>query len=368
MHFSCPQRTLLNSINIVQKSVSTRTTLPILKGIYIEAQEHHLKLVATDLEVGIENLLDAEIISEGAFVIDAKLFGEIIRKLPDDDVEIKLIDSNQVFIKCQSAEFNVLCHNAEDFPELPSIDDKSNFSISNELFRNMIRQTVFATSQDESRPILTGVLMEIDEDSFNMVALDGYRLALRKGKIKSELNRKVVIPSRTLTELSRIISNDDEEDVEICLSENHAQFRFSNTKIISRLLEGEFINYKQIIPKEYKSRVKINTKSLLNSIERASLLAKEGKNNLVKFIVSDENMVITSNSELGKVHEEIIITLEGEEIEIAFNSKYFMDALKVFDEEEIYLNFTTNISPVIFKPVSNDHYTYLVLPIRLSSN
>lgn len=368
MHFICPQKTLLNSINIVQKSVSTRTTLPILKGIHLEAQENQLKLVATDLEIGIENVIEAEVINEGAFVIDAKLFGEIIRKLPDDNVEVKLIDSNQVFIRCQSAEFNVLCHNADDFPELPIIEEENNCSIAHELFRNMIRQTVFATSQDESRPILTGVLMEIDNNSFNMVALDGYRLALRKGRIESELNSKVVIPSRTLLELSRIISSDEEEKVDICITENHGQFKFGKTKIISRLLEGEFINYKQIIPKEFKSKVKINTKSLLNSIERASLLAKEGKNNLVKFIVSDDKVIITSNSELGKVHEEIMITLEGEDLEIAFNSKYFMDALKVFDEEEIYLNFTTNISPGIFKPVNNDNYTYLVLPVRLSAN
>ncbi|SCY62982.1 DNA polymerase III subunit beta [Alkaliphilus peptidifermentans] len=368
MHIICPQKSLLNSINIVQKSVSTKTTLPILRGIYIEAASNQLKIVGTDLEIGIENLIEAEILDEGATVIDARLFSDIIRKLPDADIDIKLIDNNQVNIKCLNAEFSIVCHNPDDFPDLPEISEDNFYKIPQELFRNMIKQTVFATSQDESRPILTGVLLEIDQNSLNMVALDGYRLALRKGKIQSDISNKAVIPARTLSEVARILEVDNEKPIEICLTENHALFITGKTKLISRLLEGEFINYKQILPKEYKSRVKINTRNLYNSIERASLLAREGKNNLVKLIINDDKMIITSNSELGKVHEEIVILLEGDDIEIAFNSKYFMDALKVFDDEEIYLDFTTNISPGIMKPVDNENYTYLVLPVRVSSN
>ena len=368
MRFICPQKILMHGISIVQKSVSTKTTLPILKGIYLEASAGKLKLVGTDLEIGIENIIEAEVLEEGSVVIDARLLGEIIRKLPDADVEVTLLENNQLKIKCENSEFNILCLSASEFPELPVIEEEEAYKIPQELFRNMIKQTVFSTSQDESRPILTGVLMEIEKDILNMVALDGYRLALRKGKIESSYNYKVVIPAKTLNEVSRIMNIDEEEPIHIVLTDNHTLFTIGNTKLISRLLEGEFINYKQILPKEHKSRVKTSTRNLLNSIERASLLAKEGKNNLVKFIIKDEVMTITSNSELGKVHEDIPIALEGADLEIAFNSKYFIDALKVIDDEEVYLDFTTNISPGILKPVSNENYVYLVLPVRVAAN
>lgn len=368
MRFLCPQKVLMQGISIVQKSVSTKTTLPILKGICLEAAANKLKLVGTDLEIGIENSIEVEVLDEGSAVIDARLLGEIVRKLPDSEVEVTLLDNNQIKIKCENSEFNILSLSATDFPELPTIEEEDAYTIPQDLFRNMIRQTVFSTSQDESRPILTGVLMEIEGGVLNMVALDGYRLALRKGKIESPYNYKVVIPGKTLNEVSRVMNVDEDDPIHIVITENHTLFTIGNTRLISRLLEGEFINYKQILPKEYKSRVKINTKSLLNSIERASLLAKEGKNNLVKFMIKDEVITITSNSELGKVHEEISINLEGADLEIAFNSKYFIDALKAIDDEEVYLNFTTNISPGIIKPVNNDNYVYLVLPVRVASN
>ncbi|SET72253.1 DNA polymerase III, beta subunit [Natronincola peptidivorans] len=366
MRFSCQQKTLVNSINIVQKAVSSKTTLPILKGIYLEVFNSHLKLVATDLEIGIEHVLEVNTYEEGSVVIDARLFSEIIKKLPDAEVEIALKEDNHLYIKCENSEFNIISHNPEDFPELPTIEEEYSYEITEDLFKNMIKQTVFATSHDESRPVLTGVLMEIEEDTLNMVALDGYRLALRKGKIQGPIDNKVIIPAKTLSEINRIIS--EEENIHITLTENHGLFTIGNTKLISRLLEGEFINYKQILPKEYKSKIKVKTKSLLDSIERASLLAREGKNNLVKFVVDENRLNITSNSELGKVQEDVYIDLEGEAIEIAFNSKYFIDALKIVEDEEVYLEFTTNLSPGILKPVSNDNYTYLILPVRLSAD
>ncbi len=364
MRFICTQKNLLNSISIVQKSVSSKTTLPILKGIYLEATMNQLKLIGTDLEIGIESIIEAEVQKEGSIVIDARLFSEIIRKLPDSSVEISIEENNQVLIKCKSTEFNILSQNATDYPELPVIEEEQTYEIPQELFRNMIRQTVFATSQDESRPILTGVLVEIEDERLNMVALDGYRLALRRGKIKAQDTYKVVIPAKTLNEISRIMNMDEDEPIKIALTDNHGLFTIGNTKLVSRLLEGEFINYNQILPKEYKSRIKVNTKSFLNSIERASLLGREGKSNLVKFTISDDKMIITSNSELGNVYEEVEIELEGNDLEIAFNSKYFIEALKVIEDDEIFLDLTSNISPGIIKTVHNDNHVYLILPVR----
>ncbi len=367
MRFLCHQKTLLNSINIVQKALSSKTTLPILKGIYIEVFDNYLKLMATDLEIGIENIIEVNCLEEGALVVDARLFSDIIRKLPDAEIEISLQENNQVYIKCENSQFNIFSYDAEDFPELPLIEEENLYEIPQDLFKDMIRQTIFATSLDESRPVLTGALIEIEENNINMVALDGYRLALRKGKIDPIIDNKIIIPAKTLNEMNRIIPDDD-NNIKMTITKNHVLFIMDNVKVISRLLEGEFINYKQILPREYKTKVKVNTKSLLDSIERAALVAREGKNNLIKFDIRDNKITITSNSELGKVHEEVYIDLEGSDIEIAFNSKYFVDALRIVDEEEIYLEFTTNLSPGILKPVSNDNYIYLILPVRLSSN
>lgn len=367
MKFFCDPKILMHSISIVQKAVSSKSTLPILKGILIEAYDQKLRLVGTDMEIGIDHIMDANIIEEGSIVVDSKLFGEIIRRLPDSKVEVSLQDNNQLLIKCASTEFNILSLDSSEFPELPYVEEDETHEMNQELFKNMIRQTVFAIAQEETRPILTGVLMEIEDDSLSMVALDGYRVALRRGKIEGHLNNKVVIPGKTLNEINRIMGGEEGKTVKISLTNSHALFSVGNTRLISRLLEGEFINYKQILPKEFKSRVKVSSKRLLDSIERASLLGKEGRNNLVKFIITDYKMIINSNSELGNVHEEIEIELEGEDIQIAFNSKYCIDALKVIDDEDVYLEFTTNLSPGIIKPITSDNTIYLVLPVRLAN-
>ncbi len=367
MKFFCNSRTLMYSISIVQKAVSSKSTLPILKGIYLKASDQSLRLVATDMELSIDHIMDANIIEEGSVVVDAKLFSDIIRKLPDSKVEISLKDNSELLIECDSIKFNILSYSSFEFPKLPKIEEGQMHEIPQELFKNMIRQTVFATAKNETRPILTGVLMEIEKDMLNMVALDGYRVALRKSKIESQLNNKVVIPSKTLNEINSIMSEEEGEKIQISLTNNHALFIINNTKLISRLLEGEFINYEQVIPKEFESRVKIKTRQLLDSMERAFLLGGEGHNNLVKFTIADEKMIINSNSELGNVHEEIEIELEGDGLQIAFNSKYFIDALRVVDDDVIYLEFTTELSPGIIKPIDNDNTIYLVLPVRLAS-
>ena len=238
------------------------------------------------------------------------------------------------------------------------------YKIPQDLLKNMIRQTIFATAQDETRPILTGVLFEVKDGVLSMVALDAYRLALRKSNVDLSSNISAVIPGKTLNEVGKILDSSNEE-VEITFTPNHILFKVENTRVISRLLEGEFINYRQIIPEEYKLRVKANSKMLLDSIERASLLAKEGKTNLIKMNITNDNMIITSNSQFGNVHEEVPIVLEGNELQIAFNSKYFIDALKIIDEEEVYLEFSSSVSPCLVKTIESEDYVYLILPVRL---
>jgi len=366
MHFLSQKKTLLNAISTVQKAVSSKTTLPILKGIYIEAISNHLKFVATDLEIGIEHITESNIVEEGSVVVDARLFSEIVRKLPDAEVEIFLREQ-QLVIKCQNTEFNILFYPSDEFPELPTVQQNTNYEINNQVFKNMIRQTSFATSQDEMKPVFTGVLVEIQDSTLNMVALDGYRLALKKVEISEEQNNKAIIPAKTLNEISRIM-DDSDDTVYMTLSDKHALFTLGQTKLISRLLEGEFINYKQIIPKEYKTKIKVNTELLLNSVERAALISREGKNNPIKLIVNSDKLIITSNSEVGKVHEEIDIEIEGEDISIAFNSKYLLDVLKIIEDKYIYIDFMTSINPGLIRPEEDTNYKYLILPVRISED
>ncbi len=365
MNFKCSQRNLTDAINIVQKAVSTKSTQPILKGILIEAKDGKVKLVGNDLNIGIETYLEAEVIEEGSIVVLSRLFGDIIRKLPNQEITVAT-EENNITIKCFNSEFNIVGQNSMEFPELPSIDDSNCYMLNNHLLRNMIRQTIFATSQDETRPILTGSLIEIENKQISFVSVDGYRLALRTAYIDTDQVNKAVVPSKTLSELGKIISNIDSDcDIKISITDKHILFSLDSIKIVSRLLEGEFIKYSQIIPKENKTFFKVNTHDLLNSIERASLVAREGKNNSIKFTINDDLLTIKSNVEVGSVEEKVNISLEGDDLEIGFNPKYIIDALKVIDSEEIIIELTSNVSPCILKPSDNENYTYLLLPVRM---
>ena len=352
---------LLESINIVQKAVPSKTTLPILEGILFQAKNGILTLVSTDLEMGIETTSNIDVIEQGSTVISSKIIGDIVRKLPDSDVEIETKD-NFVYIKSESSEFKILCLSKDEFPELPSVIKDNGLCISNSTLKEMIKQTIVAVSNDEIRPILTGVLMEISGDQVTMVALDGFRMAVKLVNVLNDENFKAVIPGKTLIEIGKIL-NDSEDPVNIFLSKNQILFQTGNTTIISRLLEGEFINYKQLLPTEYKTKITLKTEKLLDACERAALFARDS-NNSIKFEIYDENMNIKSNSDNGDVHEELKISKTGEDIEIAFNPKYLIDALRVMSKDEITFEFTTSVSPSIIKPLDDPGFLYLILPVR----
>lgn len=358
---------LLDCINIVQKSVSSKTTLPILEGILFDAKNGKLKLTATDLELGIETLSGVDVIEPGRIVLSSRIVGEIVRKLPDADVEIETVENNLVYIKSESSSFKIVSLPHEEFPELTSVKKENGITITQRAFKEMIRQTIFAVSTDEIRPILTGVLFDITGDKLTMVALDGFRMAVRWNGIINDNNFKAVIPGKSLSEVGKIL-NDNEEPVNIYFTKNHILVQIEDTIVVSRLLEGEFINYKQIIPSDYKIKVKVSSDKLMDSCDRAALFAKDSSNNMIKFEIADDLMIIMSNSQNGDVHEEVKIQKEGNDIEIAFNAKYFMDVLKVIESDEITIEFTTNVSPSIIRPCDETGYLYLVLPARFKKN
>lgn len=364
MKFSCSQKKLSENISIVQKAISSRTTLPILEGIYIESSKGVIKLVGNNLELGIECFIEADIEREGSVVVPSRIFGDIIRKLPDSIIEIEVVDNYVVEIKTANSLFKIQGIQPDEYPDLERIEENKPIEIEQSLLKQMIQQTIFAVATDETRPILTGALFEIEKNEVNMVCLDGYRLAIRKGATSGENSLKVVIPGKTLNELSRIIDKEDEK-ISIITDDRHILFDMGYTRIISRLLNGEFINYKQIIPSEYKTRIKLDAKLLSDCIERASLLAREEKNNLIKLNIQGDRLIITSNSEIGQAYEEMPVVMEGKELTIAFNARYFLDILRAIDDEEICIDFTTNVSPGVFRPLEGDNYTYLLLPVRI---
>ena len=366
MKFKVEQKNLSKHINIAQKGISSRTTLQILDGILIETSGNRLKLTGTDLEMGIETYLDCEVIEEGSIVVNSRIFGDIIKKLPDAPISIE-VEKNNINIKCDNSEFNIAANSGEDYPELPLIVENESFSLPIDIFKAVIKQTVFATSQDETRPSLTGVLLELKDNTISFVALDGYRLTLRKLPLKSDLDSKIIILGRSLNELNRILE-DTEDDLKISISPGQVIFNLGDTIVYSRLLEGQFFNYKDIIRHEHKTKVIVNKKNFQNSLERASLLAKEEKANLIKLNLENNKVIIRSNSEIGNVHEEIESVQNGENLNIAFNSRYLLEGIKVIESENIELNFMGSLNPCIINGVNDEDYIYLVLPVRLAQD
>ena len=366
MIFTCEKQEILEGISIVQKAITGKSTMPILEGIYIKTNEmdSSLTMIGSDMDVSIQTTVNANIIENGSIVIDAKIFGEIIRKLPNSTIKIETMENQVIRITCEKSVFDVVYMNTNEFPELPEINEDLKISVNQNILKNMIKGTSFAIAQDETRPILQGILFEVKNRNLNLVALDGYRLAIKNEFLDSDIEIEVVIPGKTLNEVSKILEDVD-DIVDITFTNNHILFNLEKTKIISRLLEGKFINYNSLLPQEHRLLVTVNRQELQNSIERASLMAKEGNTNLIKLDIQQDNLIISSNSQLGKVREEISIKLQGEEIQIAFNSRYLLDVLKNMEDDEVIMKMTSSISPCVIEEKDNENAKYLVLPVRL---
>ncbi|MCI8349254.1 MAG: DNA polymerase III subunit beta [Firmicutes bacterium] len=368
MKFSCNQQTLTKALNIVSKAVTIRTTIPILKGILLNVDDNGiLTMSASDLDLSIEKKIKVDNNTSGSIVVLSKLFGDIIRKLPDETITIEENDG-KVNIKCSNSEFNIIGLSADEFPNInPNEENEEKILFNKELLKDMIKKTAFSASIDENKGVITGVLIEMEENSLNMIAVDGFRMAITKEAMKNKEREDIIISAKILNEISRIISEseDSNEDIELLLNDKKAVFSMEDTKVILRLLEGKFMDYKRILPSESSCKVVLNKNDFMSSVERASLLAKVGKNNLVKLDIKDNIIEITSKSDEGNVKENVIVSKEGDDVVIGFNSKYLIDALKVIDDENIVILFNNSVSPCLIKPVSGDSFEYLILPVRL---
>lgn len=369
MKFTCNQQVLSKSLNIVSRAVTSRTTIPILKGILLDAKDNNiLSMSASDLDISVNTQMEVNVVEEGSIVVNAKFFTDIIRKFPKGEISIEC-DDNKVLLKCNNSEFNIVGMPTDEFPKIGKIESDAECVVFDKrLLKSMIDNTAFAASIDEARGIITGILTEIDEESMNMVTIDGYRMAINRRPAITGEKRKFVISAKTMLEISHIIGEADggDDKGKLYLTEKKAIFEFDNIKAEIRQMEGEYMDYEKILPKSSKISLIISKKYLQESIDRASILSRSGKDNLIKIKVKDNLMTITSSSEEGNVREDIAIKKEGDDITIGFNSQYINDVLKSVDDDDIKMLFNTPVTPCLVEPVDGDEYKYLILPVRIN--
>lgn len=363
MRIKCNQQNLLSALQTASKALSSKSPLPILEGVYLSTQDDKLIVKCMNMSLQIQLSIDAEIIKEGTIVLPGKIFIEVVRRLPDKQIEIDVSDNFSATLFCGESNTTLQGMDYSEFPSLPELDGES-VTLPQQLVKDMIKKTVFATAHDETKPVLTGALMEIDQNKVLMVALDGYRMAMRKEIMENDLGQhKVILPAKSMIELGKILG--DEGEMVVSFWKGYLKFEMDDVSIITRLIEGEFIKYDQIIPKEHTTRVTVNGQTLYASIERASLMAREGNNNLIRISITDKGIEIKSQSEIGNTNEHVLCRKDGGDLEIAFNALYLLDVLRTLDDEEISLNFNTNVSPLVINPIEGDAFSYLILPVRI---
>ncbi|MTW85773.1 DNA polymerase III subunit beta [Virgibacillus dakarensis] len=376
MKFIIQREQLIASVQDVMKAISSRTAIPILTGMKIDVRHHGITLTGSDSDISIESYIPAEEagivhvenIEEGSIVIQARYFPDIVRKLPEKTVEIEADPNLKVTIRSGKAEFNLNGQDAEEFPHLPKLQTENSLSIPTDILKSLIRQTVFAVSTMETRPILTGVNVKLENNTLSFTATDSHRLASREVPVNdAEIEfSNVVVPGKSLTELNKILA-DTEEPVEINVTNNQILFRTKHLYFLSRLLDGNYPETSRLIPEQSKTVLYVNTKDLLHTIDRASLLAKDERNNVVKLTTkSNQVLEITSNSpEIGRVAEEVTVqSLEGEELRISFSAKYMLDALKTIDYDDVKIEFTGAMRPFIIRPTDDQSILQLIVPVR----
>lgn len=350
----------------VIKAISNRTTNPVLEGIKLEAKGEFLKLSATDLELAIEKEIRGDIKEEGVTVVPGRFFSEFIKKLTNEKIELELNEKNKLKISYTDSETYLQCYNPNEFPNLNIIEDKEFFLITKTNFKNLISKSVFATALDDTRPVLKGCFIELSGDNISSVGLDGYRMAIARKKLEQETtqNTSFIVPAKSLIEINKSIEDSDDV-IKVCFQRNFLMVESDGARIITRLIDGDFINYKQILPNSYSTTVIVSKNSFEEAIDRTSVLSRADKNNLVKFDFKDNLLTLSSNSDIGNIKENIGVSLSGNDLSIAFNARYFTECLRAVSDEAINLCFNMPSSPCLITPSSGDEFTFLILPVRI---
>ena len=365
---------MIKALNSVTKAVAAKTTMPILEGILIQTNNDDIKLTCYDKELGIEYIIkENNVLKQGSIVVNAIMFSEIIRKLPDTNITISINDNNLLVIECEGSVYKLATMNPDDFPQLPEINVENTIELEQNTIKDMIRKTIFAISTEENRPVFTGCLFEVKNNKLNVVAVDGFRLAWKSKVLNTKTNDfEAVIPGRTLQEINKILA-DSFDLIKLGIAKNQALFEIENCKIVTRLLDGEFLKYSEVIPKKWETRVRVNKNLISNCFERISLISSSSmekeKKYPVKLNVEVGKIKISCTNQTGDAKEEIFTTTEGQDLEAGFNPKFFLDVFRNIDDEEVYINFGTSISPSVIKSIEDDgDYQYMILPVRLKKD
>ncbi|MCI8615183.1 DNA polymerase III subunit beta [Parablautia intestinalis] len=367
MKLICSKVNLLNGVQIVSKAVPNKTTMSILECILIDATGRNIKLIANDMELGIETIIEGDIVEKGQIALDAKIFLDIVRKLPDNQVILETDKSFKTNIVCEKARFTIIGKSGEDFSYLPSIEKIDHIILSQFTLKEVIRQTIFSISDNDNNKLMTGELFDINGDTLKVVSLDGHRISIRKIGLKSSYpSKKVVVPGKTLSEISKILSGDADKDVSIFFTGKHIVFEFDKTTVVSRLIEGEYFRIDQMLSSDYETKVTINKRELLECIDRATLLVKEGDKKPIIINITDGVLELKINSTIGSMNEEIDISKQGKDLMIGFNPKFMIDALRVIDDEQINIYLVNPKAPCFIKDAS-ESYIYLILPVNFTT-
>lgn len=366
MRFNCLTGKLIEGLQIVTRALSARTTNPILEGVKIQAEEGEILLTCSDERITIVTRVKARVEEEGSGVVPGKLFNEIVRRLPEGEVDVSMNERFVFTLKASGSRTTLAGQDADLFPALPQIDGEREVTLPQEMLRDMIQKTEFAIAQEDMREVLTGCYLEIAGGDVNMVALDGFRMALRQEKCSDVLeNVSAIIPGRAVGDIGKLLSSEEDAYCSLSFGGNKLHIRLENTDIFVILVEGEYIKYRQILPTQFSTRVRADLEMLRRCIDRAALMAREGANNLIRFEIQEDSLVIESNSEMGDVHEEMEIECEGDPLVIAFNVKYMTDVVRSMDCARVEMNFNNSVSPCVITPEGEQDYLHLVLPVRL---
>lgn len=358
---------LNKAVGIVMKAVPTRTTMNILECILIDATTNEIKFTGNDMELGIETIVEGEIIEKGKTAIDAKLFSEIVRKLPDNDITLTTDSNNNALITCEKSKFNIAGKSGDDFSYLPAIIKDKMITLSQFQLKEVINQTIFSIAINDNNKMMTGELFEVNEGTLKVVGLDGHRIAIRNIKLEGRSDDvRVVIPGKTLQEISKILNADAESFVNIYFTNNHVLFEFDQTHVVSRLIEGDYFKISQMLSNDYETKVSINKKEFLDSIDRANLLIREGDKKPIIINILNGLLQVNVNSAIGALNEDIDIDKEGKDIMIGFNPKFLMDALRVIDDENVTMYLVNHKSPCFIRD-KEEKYIYLILPVNFTA-
>ena len=367
MKLICSKSNMLNGVQIVSKAVSNKTTMSILECIMIDTSKGIITLTANDMDLGIETIIEGDIIEKGVIALDAKMFLNIVRDLPDSDITIETDPYCKAVITCEKTKYTLIGKSGEDFSYLPTVEKEDSIIISQFTLKEVVRQTIFSISDNDNNKLMTGELFEINGDELKVVSLDGHRISIRKIQLKeSYAPKKVIVPGKTLNEVSKILPGGADSDVVIYFTSKHIVFEFDNTTVVSRLIEGEYFRIDQMLSSDYETKIKINKRELLNCINRATHLVKDGDKRPIIINIVEGSMELKINSTYGSMNEDIDIEKQGKDLMIGFNPKFLLDALRVIDDEEVELYMVNPKAPCFIKNLEED-YIYLILPVNFTT-